>query len=89
MPIWGPNWFTSAAVAWLAFLWLPTTPEKLITIPAALVIHTKLFGKRDPKTKEQLEQMLNEAHKDWNTVKTRIKKIFTRGEKHGTKPKHK
>lgn len=78
MPIWGPNWFTSAAVAWLAFLWLPTTPEKLITIPAALVIHTKLFGKRDPKTREQLEKMLEEAHRDWASVKSRIKNLFKR-----------
>jgi hypothetical protein len=30
----------------------------------ALVIHTKLFGKRDPKTKEMLDTMLTEAHKD-------------------------
>lgn len=78
MPIWGPNWFTSAAVAWLAFLWLPTTPEKLITIPAALVIHTKLFGKRDPKTREQLEKMLETAKQDWASVKSRIKNLFKR-----------
>ena len=81
MTVWGPNWFTTAATAWLAFLWLPTTPEKLITIPMAIIIHTKLFGKRDPKTREQLEEMLATAKADWKAVKSRIKNFFTRGNK--------
>lgn len=79
MTVWGPNWFTTAATAWLAFLWLPTTPEKLITIPMAIIIHTKLFGKRDPKTREQLDIMLTTAKADWKATKIKLANLFKRG----------
>lgn len=73
MPIIGANWFTVAATTWLGILWLPFTPEKLITIPAALFIHTRLF-KNDKKTKEQLEKMYAQAKDDWNKFKNKFKR---------------
>ena len=39
------NWLIAIAGSYQAFLWLPCTPEKLITIPIAIWIHKKLFKK--------------------------------------------
>jgi len=71
LPLVGPNWFTIAASTWLAILWLPCTPEKLITIPAALWIHTRLFGKHG-KTHWQLLRMYAQARRDWRAIKLRL-----------------
>ena len=65
------NWFTIASTSWMAFLWAPFTPEKLVTVPVAIWIHTKLF-KRDPKTRVMLDNMYNEAKADWKRVKDRF-----------------
>lgn len=62
------NWYTSISLTWLGLLWLPFVPEKLITIPASIWIHTKLF-KNDPKTRAQLDAMYAEAIKDWSRIK--------------------
>jgi len=40
----GNGAFRAVCVAYLAFIWLPTTPEKLITIPLALWFQKILFG---------------------------------------------
>lgn len=74
LPIIGSNWFTIASSTWLGILWLPATPEKLITIPAAIFIHTKLFGKKDPKTRQQLDDMYLEAKLDFEKFKNLFKK---------------
>lgn len=74
MPVIGSNWFTIAATTWLGILWLPCTPEKLITIPLAIFIHTKIFGPKDPKTREDLEKMYSEAKADWQSIKNKFKK---------------
>lgn len=66
------NWFTITSVSWMAFLWAPFTPEKLFTIPIAIWIHTQLF-KHDPKTREQLQKMYQEAKSDWQKIKERVK----------------
>ncbi len=39
------GWMLKIGAAYYAFLWLPCTPEKLITIPLAIGIHKKLFKK--------------------------------------------
>lgn len=70
LPIIGPNWFTIAATTWLTWLWLPWTPEKLVTIPIALWIHKLLFG----KTNEKMQLMLEEAKCDWNKIKNNLKR---------------
>ena len=47
----GKGWIKGVAIGWLAFLWLPCCPEKLITIPLSIWLHTKLFPKHSiPKT---------------------------------------
>ena len=78
MPIIGSNWFTIAASTWLAILWMPCTPEKLITIPMAIWIHHLLF-KNDKKTKIKMQKMYDEAKKDFNTIKNKFKRLKHKG----------
>ena len=70
LPIIGANWFTIAATTWLGILWMPWTPEKIITIPIAIWIHTKLFKKNN----EHLDRMYEEAKKDWNNIKNKFRR---------------
>ena len=76
------NWFTVAAVTWLGILWLPWTPEKLITIPVAIWIHTRLF-RNDTATRIQLDALHAEAIKDWSRIKSWIKRNKRSGEDNG------
>ena len=73
LPIVGPNWFTVAATTWLAISWLPWTPEKLITIPIAIWIHTKLFGRKGV-THYRLLRMYAQAKRDWKSIKNKFKR---------------
>lgn len=73
IPIWG--WLRTAAITYVAFLYLPITPEKLVTIPMAIWLHVKLFRK-DTKTSEKLEVMYNEAKGDWDAIKRKTKSLF-------------
>lgn len=41
----GIKWMLSVGLGYQAFLWLPITPEKLITIPLAMGVHRLLFPK--------------------------------------------
>jgi len=70
------NTLTNTLTAYFAFLWLPCTPEKLVTIPIALLIHTKFFGKRDEKTRWQLLRLYAQARRDWNKTKQKLRRIF-------------
>lgn len=45
------TWAKAVSGAYLTFLWLPFTPEKLITIPLALFIQKVLFRKSTKKIK--------------------------------------
>ena len=46
--------------SYLAFLWMPFTIEKIVTIPLAIFFQTKLFPK-DKKLNKQLQEMNNEV----------------------------
>ena len=50
------QWMHIVGEGYLAFLWLPCTPEKVITIPIAIFFHKILFAK-DYKTLHQLNKM--------------------------------
>ena len=39
----GHGAFRATAIAWQAFLWMPWCPEKLVTIPLTIWLHTKIF----------------------------------------------
>ena len=43
----GTGWVRAVALTYISILWLPFTPEKLITIPLSLFIQKKLFIKKE------------------------------------------
>ena len=45
----GIDWMTAVGASYLAFLWLPVTPEKIITVAIAVFLLKRLFPK-DKKT---------------------------------------
>ncbi len=50
------GWMTTVAGAYMAFLWLPFTPEKIVTFAIALGLRRLIFPK-DQKTEEQLNSL--------------------------------
>lgn len=54
------EWMIAVASAYLAFLWLPFTPEKIATLAIALVLLRWLFP-RDQKTLAVLKSLLQKA----------------------------
>ena len=67
-------WMATVAGAYLAFLWLPLSPEKVVTTAIAILLLRLLFPK-DEKTLAVLAEMLEKAKrarkkkKDKNTDK--------------------
>ena len=62
------GWMLAAGTFWATVLWLPITPEKLLTIPLTMWIYIRWCNKEDTIS-NQLQLMLAEARKDWdNTV---------------------
>ncbi|MGM9859009.1 MAG: hypothetical protein ACI311_07195 [Bacilli bacterium] len=66
------SWMAYVGTSYIAILWLPITPEKLITIPLAMVFQ-KVFFKKDEKTKKILNEMSLELKKDINHIKNKLK----------------
>lgn len=54
------GWMFYTGTTYLAFLWLPITPEKIITIPLAIAFLKVLFPK-DQQTLAVLQQMYQKA----------------------------
>lgn len=60
-------WMIAVASAYLAFLWLPISPEKVVTVAIALFLVRRLF----PKHTQTLQQQIMEATaKDTDDPKT-------------------
>ena len=57
------EWMTAVSGIYLAFLWLPFTPEKLITVPLAIAFLRFLFPK-DQDTLGVLREMKSRATKE-------------------------
>ena len=68
---WMPLWLVNFARAYIVFLFLPFTPEKLVTIPIAIWLLTKLF-KNHKKTRAQLDDLYAQAKSDWAKAKVKI-----------------
>ena len=68
------GWMLAAGTFWATILWLPFTPEKLITVPLTLYLYVKLFGSGNDK----LERMLVEAKSDWEATKRWFKRNYPR-----------
>lgn len=72
-PILELKWMTTIGIGYQTFLWMPFTPEKLVTIPLAIWFHTLIF-RNDEKTHHQLEKMYSEAKSDWQKIKNKFKR---------------
>ena len=66
------EWMFYVGTTYLAFLWLPITPEKIITIPMSIAF-LKLFFPKDQKTLAVLQNMYQKAKealkKQWKKKK--------------------
>ena len=66
------EWMFYVGTAYLAFLWLPITPEKIVTIPLAIAL-LKMFFPKDQQTLAVLQQMYHKAKealkKTWKKTK--------------------
>ena len=54
------GWMMAVASAYLAFLWLPISPEKIVTVAIPIALLRILFP-RDEKTLAVLSQMFDKA----------------------------
>jgi len=70
------GWLQIASSAYIAFLYLPFTIEKIITIPLSIFLQEKLFPK-DLKLHHELVLMHIQVKKDYRSV---FKKSITRKE---------
>ena len=64
------RWMISVSAAYLAFLWLPLSPEKLATLAIAIALLQLLFP-NDTKTLAVLRQMYNSAKQSFANWKNR------------------
>ena len=79
------SWLMAAAGAYVALLWLPITPEKLITLTIALLLLRKLFP-NDERTLGQLRALYNNAKKEFDHAISFLKS--KRKEKSNTEDKN-
>ena len=70
------GWMTTVAGAYIAFLWLPISPEKIVTFAIALVLLRLLFP-NDQKTLAVLENLYAKAKFAFKNRKTKgnIRKV--------------
>lgn len=66
------GWMTAIGTGYLAFLWMPFTIEKLLTIPIAIFLLKILFPK-ETKIKEELEEELTKLKEEQNEKRKRKK----------------
>lgn len=66
------DWMRNIGVGYMALLWMPWTPEKLITIPIAIWLLKKIFPKNYELIAE-LENELSELKKKNPSVRRRKK----------------
>lgn len=64
------GWMIAVAGAYLTFLWLPVSPEKILTVAIAIALLRFLFPK-DEKTLAVLSQMFQKAK---SVIKSKKKK---------------
>ena len=56
------SWLKVIATAYISLLWLPFTPEKILTFIIALFIMKKIFP-QDQQSIQELENMINKEKK--------------------------
>ena len=65
----GIGWMTAVAGAYVAFLWVPFSPEKLVTLAIAIALLKKLFPD-DQKTLAVLHNLHEKAKRAIKNKKT-------------------
>lgn len=66
------KWLATVSAAYLAALWIPFTPEKIITVIIAIFL-LKLLFPNDKKTLEKLYDMKNSVKKEYRKIKSKVK----------------
>ena len=74
------GWMMAVASAYLAFLWLPVSPEKIVTVAISIALLRVLFP-RDEKTLAVLSQMFDKAK---TAIKGKKKKKASDSEEENT-----
>lgn len=54
------TWMIAVASAYLAFLWLPVSPEKVVTVAIALFLVRRLFPKHNQTLRQQISDAVGE-----------------------------
>lgn len=62
----GKGWFRTVAISWQAFLWMPFCPEKLVTIPLTIWLHTKIFPNHSTAN---LDEVLKQEKEKYDSKK--------------------
>lgn len=68
----GIPWMVAVAGAYMAFLWFPFTPEKIITLIIAMFLLKWLFP-NDQKTLQKLKDLYAKVHGEWVAWKEKRK----------------
>ncbi len=66
------NWLAAVATAYLAALWVPFTPEKIVTVIIAIFL-LKAFFPNDKKTLKKLYDMKEAIKKETKKISFKIK----------------
>ena len=66
------NWMIAVGGAYAAALWVPFTPEKIITVIIAIAL-LRLFFPNDQKTLKKLIALKNAAKSEWHEIKEKLK----------------
>lgn len=76
------GWMIAVAGAYLAFLWLPVSPEKIVTLAIAMALLRWLFPK-DEKTLGVLKDMHEKLHEKRKEIseRRRLKKQVRKAER--------
>lgn len=70
----GIHWMVAVAGAYLAFLWLPVSPEKIVTFAIAIALLRFIFP-NDQKTLAVLKDLFNKSKKAIKRKKAKKKQI--------------
>ena len=66
------KWMASVGAAWLTFLWLPISPEKIFTVAIAILL-LKLLFPNDEKTLAVLKELHKRLNEAWKNKKQKKK----------------
>ena len=79
-------WLAAISGAYMAFLWFPFTPEKIVTVIIAMFLLRWLFP-NDEKTLKKLRELRAKYHAEWTAWKEnrKQKKAGKKEEKAGSK----